>query len=199
MPCHYSKALVGLAVPAGDAGRLFAVSDWSQATDTIPTLLLLGSSYLGFFTMNPAHWLWFAPVSRYIWYIAVFSMYMWYMHPPSAKLGCDITSLMFRWYLLSTWIVSCTDKKTSKFWLLNIPTSHFDSLRPVADNWPSTRLSLVYHNVVPTVCAQLEGDRTKITKAVVVGSFIPFVMQHHSLLKNLVPFLKLMLRMWTIQ
>jgi len=69
-------ALVGLAVPAGDAGRLFAVSDWSQATDTVPTLLL----------------------------------------------------------------------------------------------------SLVYHNVVPTVCAQLEGDRTKITKAVVVGSFIPFVM-----------------------
>jgi hypothetical protein len=38
------------------------------------------------------------------------------------------------------------------------------------------RLSLVYHNVVPTVCAQLEGDRNKITKAVVVGSLIPFLM-----------------------
>lgn len=137
-------------------------------------------------------------------------MYTWDMHPALLQQTLNATSpecLMFRWYLLSTWIVSCRHKKNSKFWPhFNIPTSHLNSLRPVADyNWPSTcpvkigrRLSLVYHNVVPTVCAQLEGDRTKITKAVVVGSFIPFVMQHHSLLKNLVPFLKLMLRMWTI-
>ncbi|CAK8985639.1 unnamed protein product [Durusdinium trenchii] len=69
-------ALVALAVPAGSTERLFAVSDWSQATDTVPTLLL----------------------------------------------------------------------------------------------------SLVYHNVVPTICAQLEGDRGKITKAVVIGSLIPFLM-----------------------
>ena len=69
-------ALVALATPGGSADRLFAVSDWSQATDTIPTLLL----------------------------------------------------------------------------------------------------SLVYHNVVPTICAQLEGDREKITKAVVIGSLIPFLM-----------------------
>lgn len=69
-------ALVALVIPAGDLGQLFSTSNWSQATDTIPTLLL----------------------------------------------------------------------------------------------------SLVYHNVVPTVCAQLEGDRNKITKAVVVGSLIPFLM-----------------------
>eukprot|EP00435_Cladocopium_sp_Y103_P024509 s748_g6.t1 len=69
-------ALVALVIPAGDLGQLFSASNWSQATDTIPTLLL----------------------------------------------------------------------------------------------------SLVYHNVVPTVCAQLEGDRNKITKAVVVGSLIPFLM-----------------------
>lgn len=69
-------ALVALVIPAGNLGQLFASSNWSQATDTIPTLLL----------------------------------------------------------------------------------------------------SLVYHNVVPTVCAQLEGDRNKITKAVVVGSLIPFLM-----------------------
>ena len=33
-------ALVALAIPAGDAGRLLAVADWGKATDTIPTLLL---------------------------------------------------------------------------------------------------------------------------------------------------------------
>lgn len=69
-------ALVALAIPAGDAARLFAVADWGKATDTVPTLLL----------------------------------------------------------------------------------------------------SLVYHNVVPTVCAQLEGDRGKITTAIVVGSLVPFLM-----------------------
>ncbi|CAJ1355927.1 unnamed protein product [Effrenium voratum] len=45
-----------------------------------------------------------------------------------------------------------------------------------SDTVPTLLLSLVYHNVVPSVCAQLEGDRKKITTAIVVGSFVPFMM-----------------------
>jgi len=41
---------------------------------------------------------------------------------------------------------------------------------------PTLLLSLVYHNVVPTICAQLEGDRQKITIAIVLGSFLPLLM-----------------------
>lgn len=46
----------------------------------------------------------------------------------------------------------------------------------MGDIAPTLLLSLVYHNVVPTVCTQLEGDRGKITTAIVAGSFIPFLM-----------------------
>ncbi|CAJ1435160.1 unnamed protein product [Effrenium voratum] len=46
-----------------------------------------------------------------------------------------------------------------------------------SDTVPTLLLSLVYHNVVPSVCAQLEGDRKKITTAIVVGSFVPFMMR----------------------
>lgn len=41
---------------------------------------------------------------------------------------------------------------------------------------PTLLLSLVFHNVVPTVCAQLEGDRHKITIAITLGSFLPLLM-----------------------
>lgn len=41
---------------------------------------------------------------------------------------------------------------------------------------PTLLLSLVYHNVVPTICGQLNGDRQKITIAVVLGSFVPLLM-----------------------
>lgn len=63
-----------------------------------------------------------------------------------------------------------------------LPSAEAHRLFDVA-NWQSTSqivptmlLSLVYHNVVPTVCAQLEGDRDKITTAIIGGSFIPFLM-----------------------
>ncbi|CAE8626824.1 unnamed protein product [Polarella glacialis] len=45
-----------------------------------------------------------------------------------------------------------------------------------SDIVPTLLLSLVYHNVVPTICAKLEGDRGKISLAIVVGSFLPFLM-----------------------
>jgi len=35
---------------------------------------------------------------------------------------------------------------------------------------------MVFHNVVPTVVTQLEGDRTKITKALIIGTLIPLIM-----------------------
>ena len=51
------------------------------------------------------------------------------------------------------------------------------TLTEASDTVPTLLLSLVYHNVVPSVCAQLEGDRKKITTAIVVGSFVPFLMR----------------------
>mmetsp|Transcript_43402 Transcript_43402/g.100026 ORF Transcript_43402/g.100026 Transcript_43402/m.100026 type:complete len:669 (+) Transcript_43402:23-2029(+) len=41
---------------------------------------------------------------------------------------------------------------------------------------PIVILSLAYHNIVPTVCSQLEGDRGKISQAIMFGSFMPFLM-----------------------
>lgn len=46
----------------------------------------------------------------------------------------------------------------------------------VVDALPIIFLSLVYHNVVPTVVNQLEGDRSKITKAIVYGTSVPTLM-----------------------
>lgn len=46
----------------------------------------------------------------------------------------------------------------------------------VVDALPIIFLSLVYHNVVPTVVNQLEGDRSKITKAIVYGTSVPTIM-----------------------
>ena len=41
---------------------------------------------------------------------------------------------------------------------------------------PILFLALVYQNVVPTVVTQLEGDRTKITQAVMAGTTLPMLM-----------------------
>jgi tyrosine-specific transport protein len=41
---------------------------------------------------------------------------------------------------------------------------------------PTIFVALVYHNVVPVVCAQLQYNIQKIRIAIVVGSFIPLVM-----------------------
>jgi len=46
----------------------------------------------------------------------------------------------------------------------------------VVDALPIIFLSLVYHNVVPTVVNQLEGDRSKITKAILYGTSVPTFM-----------------------
>ena len=41
---------------------------------------------------------------------------------------------------------------------------------------PILFLALVFQNVVPTVVSNLEGDRTKITKAIIGGTTVPLVM-----------------------
>ncbi|QDZ19422.1 tyrosine-specific transport protein [Chloropicon primus] len=41
---------------------------------------------------------------------------------------------------------------------------------------PVVALSFVFHNIVPTVTSSLEGDRRKITTAIVAGTTIPLVM-----------------------
>lgn len=46
----------------------------------------------------------------------------------------------------------------------------------VADAFPIIFLSLVFHNIVPTVVNQLEGDRTKITTAIIGGTTVPALM-----------------------
>jgi tyrosine-specific transport protein len=46
----------------------------------------------------------------------------------------------------------------------------------VANCFPIIFVSLVYQNVVPTVVNQLEGDRTKITQAIIAGTTIPLLM-----------------------
>ena len=67
---------------------------------------------------------------------------------------------------------------------LGASTADFQSLidpvnqhpEKVVDAFPIIFLSLVYHNVVPTVVNQLEGDRSKITKAIVAGTTVPTLM-----------------------
>jgi tyrosine-specific transport protein len=46
----------------------------------------------------------------------------------------------------------------------------------VPDAFPIIFLSLVYHNIVPTVVNQLEGDRSKITQAIIGGTTVPALM-----------------------
>ncbi len=67
---------------------------------------------------------------------------------------------------------------------LGATTADFSSLvalsnqhpEKVAGAFPIIFLSLVYQNIVPTVVNQLEGDRSKITKAIVTGTSIPALM-----------------------
>jgi tyrosine-specific transport protein len=46
----------------------------------------------------------------------------------------------------------------------------------IVSAFPIVFLSLVYHNIVPTVVNQLEGDRGKITKAIITGTTLPALM-----------------------
>jgi tyrosine-specific transport protein len=46
----------------------------------------------------------------------------------------------------------------------------------VVNAFPILFLSMVYQNIVPTVVMQLEGDRKKITTAIIGGTLAPFIM-----------------------
>ena len=57
--------------------------------------------------------------------------------------------------------------------LMGPSNQHFEQL---AGCFPILFLSIVFHNVVPTVVAQLEGDRTKISQAILAGTSLPLLM-----------------------
>ena len=42
--------------------------------------------------------------------------------------------------------------------------------------YPSCFLSLIYHDLVPVICAYMNGDLKEIRKAIVVGSCVPLFM-----------------------
>ncbi|CEM06813.1 unnamed protein product [Vitrella brassicaformis CCMP3155] len=72
---------------------------------------------------------------------------------------------------------------TSFLGLLTLASTQVDPSALLRTDWKSVApaipvmfVALVYHNVVPVICTQLEGSTTKITNAIVRGSAIPLVM-----------------------
>lgn len=60
----------------------------------------------------------------------------------------------------------------------------------VPDTLPVIALSFVYHNIVPVICTNLEGDRTKIRLAIIGGSLIPltmFILWNAAILGSITP------------
>jgi len=64
--------------------------------------------------------------------------------------------------------------KTADFGALIDPANQHPEA--VVNCFPILFLALVYQNIVPTVVNQLEGDRTKITQAIVAGTTTPLLM-----------------------
>lgn len=67
--------------------------------------------------------------------------------------------------------------------LLVLSGSHVDPGELIHQNWPAISpavsvmlVALFYHNIVPVVTTQLEGDLGKIRQSIVVGSVIPLLM-----------------------
>ncbi len=67
--------------------------------------------------------------------------------------------------------------------LLVLSSTHVDPGQLVHQNWPAISpavsvmlVALFYHNIVPVVTTQLEGDLGKIRESIVVGSVIPLLM-----------------------
>ncbi|WP_299489727.1 aromatic amino acid transport family protein [Acaryochloris sp. IP29b_bin.137] len=67
--------------------------------------------------------------------------------------------------------------------LLVLSGSHIDPGELIHQNWPAISpavsimlVALFYHNIVPVVTTQLEGDLSKIRQSIVVGSVIPLLM-----------------------
>lgn len=74
----------------------------------------------------------------------------------------------------------------SKFllqWLLLVASGGIHSDGLLQSNWssvpdalPVIALSFVYHNIVPVICTNLEGDRGKVRLAIIGGSLVPLTM-----------------------
>lgn len=63
---------------------------------------------------------------------------------------------------------------TADFSALVDPVNQHPEL--VVNAFPILFLSMVYQNIVPTVVTQLEGNRSKITNAIIAGTTLPFLM-----------------------
>jgi tyrosine-specific transport protein len=70
--------------------------------------------------------------------------------------------------------IICLGAQTADFSSLTDLSNQHPEL--VVDAFPIIFLSLVFQNVVPTVVNQLEGDRSKITKAIISGTTFPTLM-----------------------
>jgi tyrosine-specific transport protein len=70
-------------------------------------------------------------------------------------------------------IVTCGFASADWGALLNPELQHPEE---VVNCFPILFLALVYQNVVPTVVNRLEGNRSKITNAVIAGTTVPFLM-----------------------
>lgn len=67
--------------------------------------------------------------------------------------------------------------------LLGLSATSIEPTQFLYQNWPAVKpavsvmlVALFYHNVVPVVTTQLEGDLSKIRQAIVTGSILPLVM-----------------------
>jgi tyrosine-specific transport protein len=59
---------------------------------------------------------------------------------------------------------------------INIPNLFYSNYSMILSAFPVMLLALVYHNIVPTICSQLDYNRENIVKAIIVGTLIPLLM-----------------------
>ena len=88
----------------------------------------------------------------------------------SSKVRQNMNAVLFASALLAFGAATVTSGSISVSSLL---TDQHPEL--VLNCLPILFMSLVYQSVVPTVVSQLEGDRTKITQAVIGGTTLPFL------------------------
>ena len=59
---------------------------------------------------------------------------------------------------------------------VNLNNLLFQDYSAIIKTIPIMLVALVYHNIVPVICAQLNYKKENITKAIALGSFIPLLM-----------------------
>lgn len=59
---------------------------------------------------------------------------------------------------------------------VNIPNLLYVDYSMIWGAFPVMLLALVYHNIVPTICQQLDYNRENIIKSIIIGTLIPLLM-----------------------